>query len=353
MTAEKLPDAANAGHITEALLHSGMPGSTRVREVETVSSRPTILSRIIRLRLRYDGAQGNAPDTVILKTGLPERIGSGWQGGAQEVAFYRQIAAEMRPIATPRCFDARWNATTHDWHLLLEDLTDTHIIATVWPLPPTTEQCERIIDAWARFHAAWWDDSRLGTSIGTRRDEATTDRILRDLTAHFARFADRLGDRLSPERRALYERFLAGAPRLLGRSQRRNNVTLNHGDAHMWNVFLPRNGGEDLRLFDWDGWRIAAAAHDLAYMMALHWSAERRRRLERPLLDRYHATLFAHGVRSYDRASLEEDYRRAVLWQMSTPVWQAAFDIPPAVWWNHLERILIAVDDLDCRDLLK
>jgi hypothetical protein len=27
-------------------------------------------------------------------------------------------------------------------------------------------------------------------------------------------------------------------------------------------------------------------------------------------------------------------------------------NIGPAVWWNDLERIMLAVDDLGCRDLL-
>jgi hypothetical protein len=27
-------------------------------------------------------------------------------------------------------------------------------------------------------------------------------------------------------------------------------------------------------------------------------------------------------------------------------------NIPPVVWWNNLERIFLAVDDLDCRELL-
>ena len=150
----------------------------------------------------------------------------------------------------------------------------------------------------------------------------------------------------------LYERFLDSAPHLLERYDARRNVTLIHGDAHVWNVFLPRDGGDDLRLFDWDGWRIGVAAGDLAYMMALHWYPDRRRRLERALLDRYHATLLAHGVNGYDRRALDDDYRWAVLWQMATPVWQAAYDIPPVIWWNHMERIMLAVDDLGCRELL-
>jgi hypothetical protein len=33
------------------------------------------------------------------------------------------------------------------------------------------------------------------------------------------------------------------------------------------------------------------------------------------------------------------------------PVWQAAYGIPPVIWWNNLERVMMAVDDLSCRDL--
>ena len=95
------------------------------------------------------------------------------------------------------------------------------------------------------------------------------------------------------------------------------------------------------------------ATDDLAYMMALHWYPERRRRLEQPLLDRYHAALLARGVAGYDRAALAEDYRLSVVWQLTTPVWQAGYKLPPAIWWSHLERILLAVDDLRCRELLE
>ncbi|MFZ0019442.1 MAG: phosphotransferase [Acetobacteraceae bacterium] len=352
LTTQHLPAAADAAHLTEALRRSGMLGEDCVRDVVVESSRPTILSQIMRLRLVYDNDATEAPRSVILKTPHPDRVDTRWNAGRQEVAFYTDVAGSLPRCIVPRCFEAHCEPTTRSWHLLLEDLTDTHSLATMWPLPPTTEQCERIVAAWARFHATWWDDPRLGSSIGTWRDAAASDRMLRDLAAHFARFVDRLGDRLPRERRMLFERLLDAAPRLLQRDHTHRNVTLIHGDAHVWNIFLPRDGGDDLRLFDWDGWRIGIAAYDLAYMMALHWYRDRRHRLERALLDRYHATLLAHGVRGYDRQSLDDDYRWAALWQMATPVWQAAHDIPPVVWWNHMERIFLAVDDLGSRELL-
>jgi hypothetical protein len=41
-----------------------------------------------------------------------------------------------------------------------------------------------------------------------------------------------------------------------------------------------------------------------------------------------------------------------VLWNTTIPVWQEANGVPSVIWWNNLERIFLAVDDLDCRELL-
>ncbi len=32
--------------------------------------------------------------------------------------------------------------------------------------------------------------------------------------------------------------------------------------------------------------------------------------------------------------------------------YDAASNIPPMIWWSHLQRILLAVDDLGCQELL-
>ena len=257
----------------------------------------------------------------------------------------------MRARLTPRCYAAQWDIDSNAWHVLLEDLTETHHVATTWPIPPTMAESERMVAARARFHAAWWDDARLGVSIGTWLDP--DDAQLATFAEEFARFADRLGDRLTPERRSVYERLIAEGHRLNARYRAHRNMTILHGDAHIWNIFLPRDpASDDVRFFDWDAWRVDMATDDLAYMMALHWYPDHRRRCERALLDRYHAELLAQGVTGYDRRALDNDYRLSVLWQIATPVWQAKSNIPPFIWWPHLERIFMAVDDLGCRELL-
>jgi hypothetical protein len=116
------------------------------------------------------------------------------------------------PSRRPALLRAQWDAATGNWHLLLEDLTDTHAIPGEWPLPPTRAQCEHIVNAWSRFHAAWWDDLRLGVSIGTWLDP--DDAQLRVFAERVDRFAERLGDRLSPERGDFYRRLLDAGPNL-------------------------------------------------------------------------------------------------------------------------------------------
>jgi thiamine kinase-like enzyme len=349
-----LPPAADPAYLTTALRKAGGLGSRAVSDVTVLSARDIIVSRIIRLGLRYDGPAPDAPATLILKVAQENFVRTLWQAGRQEVAFYREIAPQLPTQLVPRCFDSLWDGESHVWHLLLEDLTDTHDIASAWPLPPTAEQAAAIVQTLARLHATWWDDPRLGRSVGSFMEPAAMEQLMAQFAGHFERFAALLGDRLSAAQRDVYRRFMSATPKLLERYHSRRDLTIVHGDAHIWNFLVPKPEVDDrVRVFDFDQWRINVGANDLAYMIALQLYPERRRGIEGQLLDRYHAALISHGVTGYSRAALDDDYRRAVLWHITKPVWQWTVQIPPVIWWNNLERIFLAVDDLGCLELLE
>jgi hypothetical protein len=348
--ATDLPDAANPDRLTDVLRRHEVLSAGRVRDVTAEAPRDMLVSRIMRLKLAYEGPAENAPATLILKIrkpGMPDPT------EAREVQFYNTVAPATPAGLLLRCFDAMHSPHDNSWHLLLEDVTASHRMATEWPLPPTEPQCRMIVGVLARFHAAWWDATRDGVSVVAPPDPALLRDIYRRLERYWANLSDRLGDRLSADRRAIYERFLAAPPHF-ARAATRKNLSILHGDAHVWNVFLPNDGSDhDLRLFDWSAWRPGLPATDLAYMMAVHWYPERRRRFERPLLDHYHAVLVASGVKGYDRAALDHDYRLAVLFHLSTPLFQSDIGLPPQIWWGHIERIMLAIEDLGCRELLE
>ncbi|MGA7808588.1 aminoglycoside phosphotransferase [Bradyrhizobium sp.] len=345
-----MPKAADAEYLTEALRRSGWLREARVCNVAVMNSLKKQRSHTFRLGLSYEGAAADAPSSLVLKMGHLDGTGRPSYANRCEIAFYRDLASAIRVV--PRCFEAVAASDTSTWHLLLEDLTDSHFFATEWPLPPAPGQCESIVEAWARCHAAWWGDPRLGVSVGSWPDEQWERYLQQGFTERFANFADRFGQVMPPERRGLYERLLDRAPRLLARYRARRDLTLSHGDAHWWNCFLPRDGGGKVQLIDWEGWSIDTGTTDIAYMMAMLWFPDMRRAIEQLLLDRYHAALLANGVSGYDRRALHDDYRLSVLWLILRPIEQAASNIPPRVWWPNLERIMLAVDDLGCRELL-
>lgn len=325
----------------------------RVDGVAVEISNPTVLSHVYRLRLSYEDDAEGQPATLFLKTRHLEKRDGTATYGHHEVVFYGKVAPAAPAEILVRCHDAHWNETTGDWHLLLEDLKETHAAPSQWPLPPTLADSKTIVRTLARFHAAWWDHPQLGSSIGTWGRPAEAPSFQKRMTEAVVRLADALGDRLSREWRAFYERLIDRIEPLSARYHSHRNMTIVHGDAHVWNCFLPKPGIVGTpKLFDWDTWRIDCATDDLAYQMALHWYPDLRRLRETHLLDVYHAELLARGVTGYDRRALQDDYRLSVLWTTMTPVWQHAGHIPAWIWWSHLARIHMAADDLDCRDLL-
>ena len=204
---------AEAAYLTTALQRCGVLDDGRVVSVEAEAPRNQLVSRIVRLQLGYEGAAKAAPRSLILKMPLlGDRNDRPFVQGASEVAIYAKVTPTMPAGLVPRCFDSDWQDETREWHLLLEDLTDTHEIATQWPLPPDEATCRRMVQTLACFHAAWWDDPRIGVEIGTRFDAEAARQAMQRHAGAFERFADHLGDRLSRERRQLYERFSPQRP---------------------------------------------------------------------------------------------------------------------------------------------
>lgn len=353
MTSPQLPAVVEPAKLTAALRRGGVLDAGAVREIKVLHQRDTVVSHIIRLGLRYVGESAGAPQSLIVKIPNSAFAQTLADGGRREVDYYTQLAPKMPPGLVPRCYDGQFDEQGLTWHLLLEDLTDSHATAGQWPLPPSRDQAVAIVTTLARWHAAWWDHPDLGDTVGTFASAGDSAQRMETFAGHYDRFADLVGDRLSEERRIIYRRLIDQSEQLSQRYLSRRHLSITHGDAHIWNFLLPRAGVADtVRIFDFDLWSINVPTLDLAYMVAMHWYPERRQGLERLLLNFYHDTLIESGITGYTRGALDRDYRWAVLWQITRPVWQWSINLPPLIWWNNLERVFAAVDDLGCEELL-
>ena len=346
--------------LTQVLQKKGVLNQGKVTAVHKKPSQSTITSIIARLAANYsDEAPKSAPSRLFLKISKPDfdpALSS--TVGKNEVEFYTIVVDAMSDPSTVRCYDAAYAPETGKSHLLLADLSDTHF-QTEWPLPPTQLHCEKVMDCIATFHAFWWEHSHLGKDIGELPTAEAVKENIRDFDKRGRNFVDFLGDRLSVDRRKVYEKVLAALPRLWGqhrwaRLAERKAFTLVHGDAHFWSFLYPYDPDKDnVHIIDWQLWHIGIGTDDLAYMIALHWYPERRHAMEKELLRQYHHELLRHGVANYAWDECWLDYRVSATRNLLIPVWEWSVKVPAAVWWSHLERAMLAFHDLECDELLE
>lgn len=305
---------------------------------------PGYLSDLVGVTMVWDNAVGN-PSRAVLKV-------SHHGFGQQELPFYERIARSLHCPVVADFFAGGVDEPTQRTWLLLEDLSESHQRPSEAPLPPVFARSAAIVEALARFHAAGWHqeiDRSLSPTLWERVQSSEW------LEPGCKRLFDQAGDPLDERTRGIYSQFLLGFPQLLQQvAKLKEQRTLIHGDAHVWNWMLPRDDVASVpRLLDWDGWQLGVGVWDLAYMMALQWDREVRHRFEMPLLDRYHSALIAAGVSGYSRETLRQDYRLAVLLHLRTPIARLVRNMSAYVWWPQLTRVVHAVQDLECLDLLK
>jgi hypothetical protein len=366
------PEQVTPAWLTAVLRRSGGLGRGRVAAVEA-APRATPQATLVRLTPRYAAPGGarpsGAPRALLLKL-APADPGPAALPSA-EVAFFRHVAPRAPSLPTPRVFDAAQDAAGAHWHLLMEDVSATHA-QPPYPVPPTEPECFAAVGALAALHAAWWERPALAevaAAAGVRvRTAADLPGVVERTERTVGAFLGFLGDRLPPARRAVYEALLAGQEALRRRQLARPR-TLVHGDAHWWNFLYPRApegagpagaageegvapGGARVLLIDWALWAAGGALDDLAHAIALAWFPERRRRLERPLLAHYHRELCRRGVAGYAWGACWDDYRLFAATRPLTLAFHWQRGGWPLVWWNNLERALLAFDDLGCAELL-
>ena len=345
------PNDVTPEWLTTCLTESGALSSGAVATVTIDQIRTSSTAHTARLRLEFGANAGKqAPCSLFLKVSGGDTKFARFV--ERECAFYSRKFPEGMPVA--RCYYTHYDSTSGIGTFLLDDLSDSHW-NTPWPLPPSLPLCDAAVRELARLHACCWVDPRSKAPRATGPQRQASDETSPYVERTLPKFLDYLGDRLPPERRAIARLVSEKLPALLQhRTKQDMPTTLVHGDAHFWNVMLPKNRTRDRCIFiDWQTWAHGVGAFDLAYMIALHWYPDRRARHERPLLRSYHKAL-GHDITSrYVWDEFQFDYRLGHLSNLGAPIYQWDIGLFPAIWWPHLERWFLTYNDLHCSELLQ
>lgn len=349
------PEQITLPWLTRVLEAGGALTSGAVSAFDIDTGRGNWSSNAI-LHMRYsDGAQGQRPPRLFLK--MVETDLDDESFGASEVTYYTRDYVDAANAPLVRCYDAAYSQALRRYHLLLDDVSPTHVTAA--DKPPTLAYGLALAEGLAALHAHWWGAVRLAEAAAPIHDAAFIQRFVAIAEPGVAHIVAAAGDQLEPHWPGLMHNLYARHPAaLIARTADANGFTLIHGDVGENNVLVPREGERPIYIIDRQpfDWSLTTwlGVYDLAYAMLIDWDTPTRRALEWPVLRRYHDELRRRGVTGYSWEQLVEDYRLTAAMGVYVATEYCRGGVTSR-WWSFgptmLRRVLTACDDLQCAAL--
>ncbi len=332
----------------------GFPPQFRLRDFRVIGRHEGETAILYTLRIRYSdvGMARKLPENMVLKVYRP-----GCPHADREVTFYREIIKDIErayggaALPVSHAYDAFYDISADRSHVLMAGLS-SRFRQHHEPQPPTKRHMTQLADALAKIHAGFWEDARLGKSLGLAITEARLDKELARQRAGYEQFlADGMIVLSSAQRKA----FAAVAGRMPSLYRERllagQALTLIHNNLRPANLLYSHDA---CRILDWKDWRTGFAAEDLAFMIAFHWLPAKRRFEEPRFLKRHWDELRRCGIRNYSYQDALRDYRMAIGLRLGEMIgsWRRE-DWRSGKWplWTTIALGLSAFEDLNVTEL--
>ena len=267
----------------------------------------------------------------------------------RETRFYQELAMSSH-IPVPNCYYAELDNESGNFILILEDLS--HLRAGDELAGCSVDEVAHVVRGLARLHAAWWNNEKIESFNWIRSPNSNPVNLQEMYLEAWTKTSETLSRIFPPDTFEISKQL---GSQLAATLQTANTGahTLNHGDAHLGNIFF---GTDEFVLLDWQNLTVSSPALDIAYFIQGSLPEESRRVYERELLDIYLATLNNHGVSDYSLERLIEDYRFGLLRSLIPSV----LSVANLGMENHesldlIETVgarMVAIADWDCGELI-
>jgi len=272
--------------VTAPWLSHALGRDVRSFRAERFGEGTGVIGMVCRIHLDADGE----PKSLIAKfpSPVPENrfVGQTYNMYGREVNFYRNVAARVR-LRTPACYFGAFDADSHDFILLIEDLQGYRIGDQVAGC--TLDEAKQILSALASLHASTWQATDL-PNVARHHTSNQRDGMIAGFKLGWPAVLERFPELVPDRARAIGERYPDHVPRLLD-GICADPVCLNHGDVRIDNVFY---GDGEIALVDWQAVCLSAPEHDVSYFITQ--SVPKPVRAREDLLAWYHRELTGHGI---------------------------------------------------------
>jgi Phosphotransferase enzyme family len=307
------------------------------------------------LRVTYNdaGQAAGLPTELFTKTtaAFSQRL---VLGGGEVLHGESQFFLTFRPKVDMEAPQGYWGGVDESsWRsmIVMEDIAATKGAIFIKPTTPLTRgQVEDILRNMAAYHGVWWQAPELEI-LKKPIDHYHNVANFMDFEGRCAVGMERAKSVIPTRLHGQADRLWAGTQKGLEIATEVLPATLLHGDSHVGQTYITRDGR--MGLTDWQATLQGGWAYDFAYFVGSACEPADRRRWEKELLEQYLEALDEAGGKapSFDEAWLR--YRQTLFYPYSA--W--AFTIGRAFYQPKMQakdtclaiikRLSTAIDDHD------
>ena len=301
----------DAAWLTAMLHDAGIGGGHEVVVSSSESIGTGQVGDNVRFRLEWDEPDASLPQTVIGKFPSQSEISRSTAVAVgtyvREIGFYRELQRHVQ-IRTPRVHHVGWNADTHDFVVMMEDIAPAEQGDQLAGCD--VDRSHLVVDQAVGLHAPTWGRTDVYAPFDwLQPPDAERAAMLGGMYAICAPgFVERYRGRLSDEDLALAD-VLVGLYRQLFEATgawaaRHGGYCVVHADYRLDNIlFGSPPSSPAVTVVDWQTVTIGIGPADIAYFCGAGMLPVDRELHERALVDRYAAALRSAGVELSDEAA--------------------------------------------------
>lgn len=276
-----------------------------------------------------------------------------------EYLYYTEDYKGLENAPLPKCLDAEFSKEKNSYHILLEDLSQTHYSNK--DIPPTRQHTFNVTKELAKLHACRWTNKSTSLQNEIKISEQIN-KYIEHISNGLLPIIKSVKSEFTQESIDRIERIFQFHPqKMKERAKNTTGMTLIHGDPNPSNILSPNNPNGKTYIIDRQPFKWSLThwlgVYDIAYMIVPFWAVNDRRSLEKDMIQHYHQSLVKFGVKDYSFENCLEDYKLCVAHGIYTAIeWGTnEKDIVNMkwLWQKQLKRSLTAFTDWKCDELLK
>lgn len=302
-----------------------LPADSKIVTKKIIQDRATDTARIIKLLITWEGRGEEVyKKNLFLKLPIINKDDNPFdKWSMHEIDFYRNVNSNS-DLPIVKCYDAFISDDRKNYLLLLEDISDDFCSVNEidrYEIRNWLNAAESL----AKLHAFYWNGANSGELKLIHGDNKSMEEKIIFYHNALEKFLTYASDYYDKEILDRYnfalEDVLIYERETIDRRLNSKNVTVIHGDSHVYNLMFPKDPLNRPIAVDFQFWRMGLATIDIMNLMRIAFPFTNEPERYRDVLKHYHTILLNYGVTNYSFHECLQDYYLSTALAVFGPVY--------------------------------